>query len=111
MRIWLIGAGRAGTEALRQLGKNEEIAVVVSAQIADPVAVREQVIAKVDYVEAVTPLNVNTLARRIRPDLILVDRTAQEGGLGRVSGGASLSQALIDEIAAVCDYPCLVLSS
>jgi FlaA1/EpsC-like NDP-sugar epimerase len=109
MRIWLIGAGKAGTEALRQLRKNEEITVVVSATVADPTAVREQVLSKVDHIENVTPLNVNTLARRIRPDLILVDSTAQEGALGRVTGGAALSEAMTFELANVSEYPCVVI--
>ncbi|MCC6167365.1 MAG: hypothetical protein IT329_09080 [Caldilineaceae bacterium] len=109
MRIWLIGAGQAGAEALRQMQKNDEISVVVSALVADPPAVRNKVIAKVDYVENVTPVNINTLARRIRPDLILIDSTAQETGLSRVTGGAALSQALTFEIAAASDFPCLVI--
>ncbi len=109
MRIWLIGAGQAGSEALRQLHKNEEITVVVSAPDAEPPAVRDKVIAKVDYVENVTPVNINILARRIRPDLILIDSTALETGLSRVTGGSALSQALTYEIAAISDYPCLVI--
>jgi FlaA1/EpsC-like NDP-sugar epimerase len=108
MRIWLIGAGQAGAEALRQLRKNDDLEVVVSADSDRPPAVREGVIGKVDYVEAVNSINVNTLARRIRPDLILIDSSAV-GSLGRVTGGTALSQALISEIAAASDYPCLVL--
>lgn len=109
MRIWLIGVGQAGSEALLQLRKNEENTVVVSAMVADPPAVRDKTLAKVDYVESVTPLNINTLARRIRPDLILIDSTAQETGLSRVTGGSAFSQALTYEIAAASDYPCLVI--
>ena len=110
MRIWLIGAGQAGTEALRQLSKNEDLEIVVSADNERPQAVREGVIGKVDHVETVNSVNINTLARRTRPDLILVDITAL-GSLGRVTGGTALSQALISEIAAASDYPCLVLGS
>lgn len=109
MRVWLVGAGQAGSEALRQLRKNEEITVIVSAPVADPPALRDKVIAKVDYVENVTPVNVNTLARRVRPDLILIDSTALETGLSRVTGGSALSQALTYEIATNSDYPCLVI--
>ncbi len=109
MRVWLIGAGQAGAEAVRQLRKNEEITVVVSAPTADPPALRDRVIDKVDYVENVTPVNINSLARRVRPDLILIDSTALETGLARVSGGSALSQALTYEIATTSDYPCLVI--
>jgi hypothetical protein len=109
MRVWLIGAAQAGTEALRQLQKNDEIEVVVSALTADPPAVRDKVIDKVDHVEAVTPVNINTLARRIRPELILIDSTAQDSALSRVTGGAALAQALTYEIANASEYPCIVL--
>lgn len=109
MRVWLIGAGKEGTEALRQLQKNDEIEVVVTAHAADPQAVREGVIERVDHVEVVTPVNFAALARRMRPDLILIDSTAQGGGLGRVTGGATLTEGLIYEMAATSDYPCLIL--
>lgn len=108
MRIWLIGAGQAGAEALRQLSKNDELEIVVSADSDRPPAVRDGVLVKVDHVEAVTSLNINILARRIRPDLILVDSTAV-GSLGRVTGGTTLSRGLINELALVSDYPCLIL--
>jgi hypothetical protein len=45
----------------------------------------------------------------MRPDLILIDSTAQGGGLGRVTGGATLTEGLIYEMAATSDYPCLIL--
>ncbi|MEZ4870407.1 MAG: hypothetical protein R3C14_54255 [Caldilineaceae bacterium] len=109
MRVWLIGAEQRGTEAIRQLQKNVDIELVVSDTIPQPKAVRENVVAQVDYVEQVTSLNVNKLARRIRPDLILIDTGAEQRNLGRVSGGTALSDALVGEIAAICDYPCLIL--
>lgn len=110
MRVWLIGAGQAGKEALRQLFKDEEIEVVVTATEERPLAVQDGMIEKVDYVDVVTPVNINSLARRVRPDIILLDASAV-GNLSRVTGGSQLSQALIYEIAASSDYPCLVLGA
>jgi hypothetical protein len=109
MRIWLIGAGPAGSAALRQLRKNEEIQIIVTAETDRPQAVKDGILGKVDYVESVTSLNINSLARRIRPDLILVDPTT--GHLNRVSGGAVFSQSMLEEMAASSDYPCVILSS
>lgn len=109
MRIWLIGAGKAGTAALRQLRKNDEIDIIVTADNDRPQAVKDGILGKVDYVETVTSLNINALARRIRPDLILVD--ASMNTLGRVSGGAVFSQGMLEEMAASSDYPCLLLDS
>jgi hypothetical protein len=109
MRIWLIGAGQASIEALRQLRKNEEIEIVVTAETDRPQAVKDGVLGKVDFVESVTSLNINALARRIRPDLILVDPTIN--ALSRVAGGAAFNQSMLEEMAASSDYPCILLGS
>ena len=71
MRVWLIGADAAGTAALRQLQKNRNIQVVVSDAIPNPCAIEQRAIAQIDYVESVTPLNINQLANpaRLQPHL------------------------------------------
>jgi hypothetical protein len=107
MRIWLIGASSNGTEAIKQLQKSSQIDLIVSAASPDPRAVREGVLDQVDFVETVTPVNVDSLARRIRPDLILIDGSASSYR-GR-SGGSELSQALTYEIAAASEYPCVII--
>ena len=109
MRIWLIGAGPAGSATLRQLRKNEEVEIIVTSDTDRPQAVKDGILGKVDYVETVTSLNINTLARRIRPDLILVDPTTTT--FGRVSGGAAFNQSMLEEMAASSDYPCILLGS
>lgn len=107
MRIWLIGAGQAGSAALRQLHKRDDIEIIVTADTDRPPAVRDGIVGKVDYIESVTALNINSLARRIRPDLILVDSSINK--LNRVSGGAVFSQSMLEEMAASSDYPCILL--
>ena len=62
MRVWVIGAGRAGSSVLRQLRKNLDIEVVVSDPIEKPRAVLDGLIDKVDIVERITLLNVNEFA-------------------------------------------------
>lgn len=109
MRIWLIGADQAGSQAIVQLRKNVNIEFIVSSAIEQPKAVKDGVINKVDHVEFVTPMNINTLARRIRPDLILLDSGADKRNIGHVSGGVAFTEALHQEIVAASDYPCLVL--
>jgi hypothetical protein len=108
MRIWLIGADQIGTDTLRQMKINRNVEVVVSDPTEQPKAVMDKVIAKVDYVETVSPININTLARRVRPDLILIDPGADKRNL-RLSGGMAFSDAINTEIAAASEYPCLVL--
>ncbi len=109
MRIWLIGADSRGTQALRQFTKNQRIDVIVSDSSERPKAVVEGVIANVNYVERVTSLNINHIARRIQPDLILIDAGALDRNWGHVTGGNALAEALTNEMAAASDYPCLVL--
>lgn len=109
MRVWIVGAGQAGTQAIRQLQKNEDITIVVSDASTAPKAVTERVIAAVDHVETVTPANINSLGRRIRPDLILIDSSAEGRNLGGVTGAGNFMQALSNEIVHASDYPCLVL--
>ncbi len=109
MRIWLIGADRIGMSVLQQLKKSDAIEVVVSDLSERPRAVTEKVIPMVDYVETVTPININHLAKRIRPDLILIDRGAAERMLSRITGGVEFAQSIQDEIAAASEAPCLVI--
>lgn len=109
MRVWLIGADQSGSNALRQLSKNPAIEVIVSDAAERPRAVAERIIERVHYVESVTSVNINQLARRIRPDLILIDRGALQRSVGRGSGGIAFAEALQDEMAAAAEYPCLIL--
>jgi len=109
MRIWLIGADSRGTQALRQLMKNQRIDIIVSDLGEQPKAVSEGVIDHVDYVERVTSLNINHIARRVQPDLILIDAGALDRNWGHVTGGSALSEAMTQEMASACEYPCVIL--
>ena len=114
---WCLGGYRLGfaigaawlIEALRQLKKNPAITVIVSDALERPRAVVDGVIAKVDMVENVSSLNINLLARRIRPDLILIDPGAARRAMGRVSGGLVFTEAMQGEMAATSETPCLIL--
>ncbi len=110
MRVWLIGADQIGSCALRQLRKNPDIEVVVSDPSPRPFAVEQGLIDRVDHVENVTPVNINQLARRILPDIILLSPSAGGDSLGLMEGGGALKEALNYEIAVNSEYPCLVLS-
>ncbi|MEM7534526.1 MAG: hypothetical protein AAF639_20260, partial [Chloroflexota bacterium] len=94
MRVWLIGAGKSGIKALVQLKKDGKTKVFISSPSVRPKAVIDGVIEQVNYVEHVTPLNINLLAKRIRPDLILIDSGAKASHLGRFTGGLALSEAM-----------------
>ena len=110
MRIWLIGADDRGTEAIRQFEKSSQIDLVVSDPSDRPKAVVDGILSHIDYVERITSLNINQVARRVRPDLILIDAGALERNWGHVTGGSALSEAMTYEMAASSDYPCIVLT-
>lgn len=109
MRIWLVGADKDAINALHQLRKNSNIEIVVSASEKAPLAVQKGVLNKVDFVETVSQVNINQLAHRVHPDLILIDPAEAKRSYGWVEGGGVLADALTYEIARASDYPCLVL--
>ena len=98
-----------GSEILRQLRKNVNIEVIVSDASERPRAVVDKLIDRVTYVENVTSVNINHLARRIRPDLILIDPGEAQRSMGRVSGGVAFTESLLNEVATSSDYPCVIL--
>lgn len=110
MRVWLIGAGRAGTGVLKQLWKNPEIEVIVSDPHDDPHAVKEGIIDAVSFVERVNPININQVAQRIRPDLIMIATGSGSNAYGNVDGSSALADALNYETAASSDCPCIIVS-
>lgn len=110
MRVWLIGAGRAGSGALKQLWKNPDIEVIVSDPHANPLAVKDGIIDDVNFVERITPININQIAQRIRPDLILIATGSGTQRYGNVEGSAALADAINYETAASSDCPCLIIS-
>ncbi len=110
MRVWLIGAGNIGSVALRQLLKNPAVEIFVSDPSDEPEAVRDGLIERVDLVANISPVNVNEIARRVRPDLILLSPGIGEQGFGGVEGSKALSDALNYETTVASDYPCLILS-
>lgn len=110
MRIWVIGAGRMGSSVLRQLQKNRALEIVVSDTQANPKAVQDGVLEQVDFVERVTPLNINEVAKRIHPDLILIATGSGMHSYANLSGGVAMADALNYEIATASTYPCLVIS-
>ena len=108
MRIWLIGADQAGSNALRQLRKSPSVEIYVTDSSDRPRAVADGLLPGVDARDNVTPMNINTLARRIRPDLILVDRGAIQRSVGKVAGPA-FTESLAMEMGAASEFPLLVL--
>lgn len=105
MRILVIGAGRVGTQVLRQLKKNPELIVMTADPSESPFAVEKGIIPKVDLAEALTPLTLNYVLEKTRPDLILLTTSSEDMGLGTAPGVDILADSLKRELASISTVP------
>ena len=103
--ILMVGAGATGAQVLRQLSKNPKLKVLTLDTHEKPYAVEQGIIESVDYTEALTPLTLDQILDKAKPDLILLTSIGEEMGLGQAAGVDMLSDALRDEIATLSDVP------
>lgn len=104
-RVMVIGAGKMAAGVLEQLKKNPEIEVVVVDPRERPFALEEGVIDEIDIREPVTPLNLEHIVERAKPDLILLARSAQDLALGQAPGMDLMAGSLRDELLAISRVP------
>lgn len=105
MKILVVGAGRTGARVIRQLRKNPDIEIVTADPRPDPFAVETGVIEAVDILESFTPLTVDFVLEKAKPDLILLATATEDLGLGVAPGIDILAQALRKEMASASDIP------
>lgn len=105
MRILVVGAGRTGARAIRQLRKNPKIDIVTVDPRPDSYAVEQGLIEAVDIPEGFTPLTVDYVLEKARPDLILLAMSTEDLGLGEAPGADILADALRKEMASASDIP------
>lgn len=105
MRVLVVGAGHTGARVIRQLRKNPEIEIITADPHADAYAVEEGVIDAVDIQEAFTPLTVDYVLEKTKPDLVLLALATEDLGLGTAPGIDVLAQALRKEMASASDVP------
>lgn len=105
MHILVIGAGRTGSRVIQQLRKNPNISITTADARDDLHAVEEGLIDKVDIREAVTPLNLDDILDRYKPDLVLFAMPTEDMGLGKAAGVDILADALRDELVGVSKVP------
>ncbi len=110
MRILVVGAGRTGARVLRQLQKNDNLAVMTLDPVERPYAIEQGIIASVDIQEALTPLTLDYVMAQAQPDLILLTTGSEDLGLGQVPGIDILAEALRDELAAIAEVPVIEVS-
>lgn len=110
MRILIIGAGRTGAKVLRQLQKNPELTVIVVDPHERPYAVEQGIISSVDYRESLTPLTLDYLLQKSRPDLVLLTRSPADLGVGSALGLDMLADSLQEELVTLSDVPMIVVS-
>lgn len=105
MRVLVVGAGRTGSQVIRQLQKNPELIVLTVDARERPYAVERGDIAEIDYQESLTPLTLEYVVEQAEPDLILLTTTTEDLGLGQAPAMDLLADALSRELAAIADTP------
>ena len=110
MTILVVGAGKTGSEVLRQLLKNPELRILTLDPRDEPHAVSQGILQNVDFKEALTPLTLDSIIKEARPDLVLLTGTAEDMGLGDAAGVDILSAALRDELATIADVPVIAVT-
>ena len=110
MRILVVGAGQVGTQVLRQLQKNPALTIITCSANEDPIAVQEGVIAAVDYIETLTPLNLQYVLDLAKPDLVLLTSAFEDYGLGKAPGVDVMVFSLKRELAMISSVPLIEVS-
>lgn len=105
MRVLVIGAGRVGAQVLRQLQLNPEITIITADARENPQALEQGVIEKVDIREPLTPMNLDYILGRTKPDLVLLTQAVEDLGLGNAPGIGLMADALWDELVSISNVP------
>ena len=105
MKVLVVGAGGTGARVIRQLRKNPDIEIVNADPRADSFAVETGVIESVDIQEGFTPLTVDYVLEKAKPDLILLATATEDLELGSSPGIDILDEALRKEMASASDLP------
>lgn len=105
MRVLVVGAGRTGARVIKQLRKNPDIEIITADPRADAHAVEKGLIERVDILEGFTPLTVDYVIEKAKPDLILLATATEDLGLGDAPGIDILADALRKEVASASDIP------
>lgn len=105
MRVLVVGVGRTGARVIKQLRKNPDIEIITADPRADAHAVEKGLIERVDILEGFTPLTVDYVIEKAKPDLILLATATEDLGLGDAPGIDILADALRKEVASASDIP------
>ena len=105
MRILVVGAGATGSEVIEQLKKNPSIEILVADARPSPPAVRKGVIDKVDFTEALTPLNMEHMLRQASPDLVLLAAAPNDLIDARIPGADLLARSMYEQLAIDSKWP------
>ena len=105
MRILVVGAGRVGAQVIRQLQKSPSLTLITCSPHQEPFAVQEGVISQVDIQETLTPLTLEYVLAKAKPDLILLTSAFEDYGLGTAPGVDVMVGSLKKELASISEVP------
>ena len=110
IRVLVAGAGHIGTKILLQLKKNPNIEFLTVDPRKQPFAVKEGVISKVDFNNALTSIALEKVIEQVNPDLVLVTTTTEDIGLGNAPGIDIFVEALREELASISKVPIIAVA-
>lgn len=110
MRILVVGAGPTGSEVLRQLSKNPRLTVLTLDPRENPYAVARRIIPAVDFQEMLTPLTLDSVLQKAKPDLIVLATATSDMGWGSTTGVDMLASAMRDELSTISEVPVIAVS-
>ncbi len=105
MKVLVCGAGENGANVILQLRKNKYIEIVTLDARENPFALAEGIIEKIDVEETLTPLTLEYVIDKVRPDLILLTTELEDMGFENVSGMDMLSSSLRQELTSISPVP------
>jgi len=110
MRILVAGAGQIGAKILLQLKKNPNIEVLTVDPRTEPYAVQEGIVSQIDFHEALTPIALEIVIEKAKPDLVLLTTSTEDMDLGKPPGIDVFVEGLREEIAATSKVPIIAVA-
>ena len=109
MRILVVGAGRIGARVIRQLKKNAGLTLLTVDPREIPFAVKEGIIPSVTYNAKLTPIELEQIIEKCKPDLVLVTTSSEDIGRSGVPGIEILVESLRGELEATSKVPIIAV--
>jgi len=76
----------------------------------EPYAVREGIVSHIDFYEALTPIALESVIEKVKPDLVLLTTSTEDMDLGKAPGIDIFVEGLREEVAAISNVPIIAVA-